>query len=58
MDATVGLDGKVGEYIAVARQKDENWYIGAMTNWTERDIEIDLSSFLKENTRWKSCRME
>ncbi len=46
-DATVGLDGKVGEYIAVARQKDENWYIGAMTNWTERDIEIDLS-FLPE----------
>lgn len=42
-DETIGLDGKVGEYIAVARKKDNNWYIGAMTNWDERELEIDLS---------------
>lgn len=41
-DETVGLDGKVGEYVAVARKKDNVWYIGAMTNWDERELEIDL----------------
>ncbi|HCR90145.1 MAG TPA: alpha-glucosidase [Prolixibacteraceae bacterium] len=48
-DETIGLDGKVGEYIAVARKKDNKWYIGAMTNWDERELEIDLS-FLGEGT--------
>ena len=42
-DETIGIDGKVGEYIAVARKKDNNWYIGVMTNWDERELEIDLS---------------
>ncbi len=46
-DETIGLDGKVGEYIAVARKKDNIWYLGAMTNWDERELEIDLS-FLGE----------
>lgn len=42
-DKTVGLDGKVGEYVVVARCKDGVWYVGAMTDWTERDLTIDLS---------------
>lgn len=42
-DETVALDGKVGEYVALARRKGETWYVGAMTNWTPRDITIDLS---------------
>lgn len=46
-DKTVGVDGKVGEYIVMARQKDGVWYVGAMTDWTERDIIIDMS-FLGE----------
>jgi len=40
---TVALDGKVGEYVAIARKKDAVWYVGAMTNWNERDIVFDLS---------------
>ena len=48
-DRTVGVDGKVGEYIVVAREKDSIWYVGAMTDWTARDIEIDFS-FLEEGT--------
>ncbi|MDX9881815.1 MAG: glycoside hydrolase family 97 protein [Prolixibacteraceae bacterium] len=48
-DETVGLEGKVGEYIAIARKKDNVWYIGAMNNWDEREMEIDLS-FLGEGT--------
>ena len=41
-DETIVLDGKVGEYIVVARKKDFRWYIGAITNWEERDLVIDL----------------
>ncbi|MEP7143414.1 MAG: glycoside hydrolase family 97 protein [Ferruginibacter sp.] len=46
-DETVALDGKVGEYIALARKKNNNWFVGAMNNWNERDMVIDLS-FLGE----------
>ena len=42
-DETVALDGKVGEYVAIARRKDNTWYVGAMSNWDARDITIDLS---------------
>lgn len=42
-DETIVLDAKLGEYIVVARQKDDRWYVGGMTNWTGRAVEIDLS---------------
>ena len=42
-DETVPLDGKVGEYVAVARRKGNDWFVGAMTNWNERDLTLDLS---------------
>ncbi len=42
-DETVPLDGKVGEYVAVARRNASNWFVGAMTNWNERNITLDLS---------------
>ena len=43
-DATCPLDGKVGEYAAVARRKGSTWYVGVLTNWTARDIILDLSA--------------
>ncbi len=42
-DDTVALDGKVGEFAAIARSKGDKWYIGAMTNWTPRELTLDLS---------------
>jgi alpha-glucosidase len=42
-DETVALDGKVGEYIALARRKGDTWYVGAMTNWSPRDLALDFS---------------
>lgn len=42
-DETVVLDGKVGEYLVIARRKGFRWYVGAITNWDERDLVIDLS---------------
>ncbi len=42
-DETIVLDGKVGEYLIIARRKDFRWYVGAITNWEERDFVLDLS---------------
>jgi alpha-glucosidase len=42
-DETRVLSGAVGEWIALARRKGEEWYVGAMTAWTPRDLELDLS---------------
>lgn len=42
-DETIALDGRVGEYLAIARKKNTTWYIGAMNNWNAREIVIDLS---------------
>lgn len=43
-DETVVLDGKIGEYIVVAHRKNDKWYIGAMNNWTSRDLDLDISN--------------
>lgn len=48
-DNTISLDGKVGEYVAIARQKGNDWYVGAMTNWDKREMTLDLS-FLGNGT--------
>ena len=42
-DETKALDGKLGEYIVIARRKGTTWYVAAMTDWTPRDLAIDLS---------------
>lgn len=42
-DETVVLDGRMGEYTVVARRKGGVWYVAAMTDWTARDLTIDLS---------------
>jgi alpha-glucosidase len=41
---TVPLDGKVGEFVAVARQTDKGeWFVGAMNNSTAREMTLDFS---------------
>lgn len=45
-DETRVLQGEVGEYIVTARRKGNIWYIGGITNWTPRDIEIDCVNAL------------
>lgn len=42
-DESIILDGKIGEYIVTARRHGDTWYIGGITNWTERDLTIDLT---------------
>jgi alpha-glucosidase len=42
-DELIVLEAKVGEYLAVARRKGDTWFIGAMNNDEEREINISLS---------------
>lgn len=46
-DTTIVLDAKIGEYVLVAREKNDTWYLGAMTNWSSctKNIMVD---FLEE----------
>ena len=46
-DTTIVLSAKIGEHITLARKRGEEWYIGSMTNWEKREIDIDFS-FLSE----------
>ena len=39
-DETVSLDGKVAEYSVIARRSGDTWYVGALGNWDERDLDI------------------
>jgi alpha-glucosidase len=46
-DETRVLDGRIGDYVIVARRKGADWWIGAMTDWSPRALTVDLS-FLPE----------
>ncbi len=42
-DETRVLDAKMSLYVLLARRNGSDWYVGAMTDWTPRDLEIDFS---------------
>lgn len=46
-DETRALDGRVGDYVVIARRSGEDWYVGGMTDWDARTVEVDLG-FLPE----------
>ena len=48
-DETKVLDARIADYVAVARRNGHDWYVGAMTDWTPRELEIDFS-FLPEGS--------
>jgi alpha-glucosidase len=48
-DQTKVLDAKPGEYIAIARRKGDNWYIGVITNSSQRNISLSFD-FLEEGS--------
>ena len=41
-DKTIIPQGEIGKYIVTARKKDSSWYVGAQTNWDERDILLNF----------------
>ena len=45
---TLPLEAAVGEYIVIAREASGgSWYVGGLTSWEERDVQLDFS-FLGE----------
>lgn len=48
-DETKVLDAKISQYVLLARRNGNDWYVGAMTDWTPRDLEVDFS-FLPEGS--------
>lgn len=46
-DNTISLNGEISKYITIARQKGDVWYVGSLTNWDTRTLNLDLS-FLGE----------
>jgi alpha-glucosidase len=53
-DEIVPIDGKVGDYAALARRSGNSWYVAAITDWTPRTMEIRFD-FLDEG---KTYRMD
>jgi alpha-glucosidase len=42
-DETRVLGGQIGDYVVVARRSGATWSLGAMTDWTGRELQIDTS---------------
>lgn len=41
-DRTVAIDGRLGEYVVVARRKGDVWYVGGLTGHEGRTVTLDL----------------
>jgi alpha-glucosidase len=42
-DETRVLHAQIGDLVAIARRRGKDWYVGALTDWTPRELVIDLS---------------
>ncbi len=50
-DETIALDGKIGDFIVMARRSGSKWYLAAMNNWNERDVTFRLPFEATDGTR-------
>jgi alpha-glucosidase len=42
-DETRVLNGALGKYITMARRRGNEWYVGSMTDWDARELDVPLS---------------
>lgn len=56
-DRTLVLSGEMGEYIVTARQRDDKWHVGGLTNWTARSIQVDFS-FLEDGVNYTATLLK
>ena len=42
-DESKVLNGVPGEYITMARRSGKQWFLGSMTNWTPRELDVPLA---------------
>ncbi len=52
-DETRVLSAKAGDYILIARRKDDVWYLAAMTDWDARMLKADLSFLPGGDYTWE-----
>ena len=52
-DDTKILAAKVSDYVAIARRSGDIWYVGAMTDWDARTLDLDLSFLGSGNYKMK-----
>jgi alpha-glucosidase len=70
-DETRVLAGRPSQYIVIARRSGQEWYIGSLTNWDPRELDLNLSFLGKGSytaeiysdgphavTQPKDCRFE
>ncbi len=55
-DTTIVIDGKVGDYIVTGRKKGSDWFVGAMTDWTARELVVDLSFLTDQAYQATICK--
>lgn len=42
-DATRALNSQVNQYVTIARASGSDWFLGTITNWTARDLDVPLT---------------
>jgi alpha-glucosidase len=41
-DESLGVDGRIGQWAVVARQKADEWWVAALTDWEHRSVDVPL----------------
>jgi len=52
-DDTKVVHGEIGQFITMARRKDNDWFVGSMTNNDARKLQVPLD-FLQEGQKYKA----
>ena len=55
-DETIVPEAKVGEYIVTARKKNNDWYVGGMSDWTARDFNLKFDFLGEGNYTATLCK--
>ena len=48
-DETIPLDGKIGEYLVVARRSGKTWYVGGLNGEEPRELEVKLPPIINDH---------
>lgn len=51
-DETRVIHAEVGESVVIARRRGDDWYLGAISNWKEREINVPLD-FLSRDSEYE-----
>jgi carbohydrate-binding DOMON domain-containing protein len=52
------LDGQIGDYLVTARRKDNEWYVGGMTDGQGRELSVEFGDFFSESSTGNGWKME